>query len=453
MPDFGETLVEDSMVPSLGFIDTDDDKWRSITRTREDLPVATFERTCKIARFLFMTNPIARRIIELTVSFTLGSGISFEARDKRVYKTILDFWEDPVNSMDRKLANKVRDLSLYGEQVFPIFANPRDGRIRLGYINPIDVQRVMVDPANPEIVRKLLVSSATSVGQPLEISIVNIDEDPSSPTFGYLVGQALYFAINKSPDATRGVSDLLPLIDWISTYDTLLFNALERSAHMNAYLWDVTMEDADQTTVDNFLKNIQSQPPKPGAIRVHNQKVIWRAVTPELQAGDVTAIARLFKLHILGGAGMPEHFFGEGGEGRAAVTEMSEVAMRTLSTRQKLIKSIVEFIFQFVIDQAIIHGALPADIDRTFFVYMPRISTREVWRTATSVPRLVEAFSLAEDRGWITKTQAKRLFMSVTDMLGIGEEIRKEELVDEENQDNQTSSAKLRTIGATEPII
>ena len=254
-PEFG--LIESTPVTSFPMLaDAEDIGWRPISRTpnRFDLPPITHQRMCQISQFLYISNPLAHRIIELNASFAVGTGIEFKAKDEGVQAVLNKFWYDPVNAWDKKLLSRVRELSLYGEQIYPVTINPMDGSVVMGYLNPIDITKVELDLSNTEITRKVYLSMQLSktTEQPI-LNVINPDNNIYSPSYGKLSGQVFFFAINKAIDATRGTSDLLPLADAISMFDQFLFNSLERSAHMNAWLWDVKLVGKSEREIIAWL--------------------------------------------------------------------------------------------------------------------------------------------------------------------------------------------------------
>jgi hypothetical protein len=425
MPEFKTALIETDPFSGLGAdVGEDDTGWRPLatsSKTRFDLPPITFERMCKIAQYLYVSNPLAHRIVDLFVSFSVGGGILFKSNNESVDKILHEFWDDPINAWDRKLPVRIRELSLYGEQIYPVAINEQDGRVRMSYLNPLDVTRVIVDPRNVETAQRMEIKSDLVFPNTTPvIDIINPDTNPESPSFGYLIGQTFFFTINKPADATRGVSDLLPLSDSISMYDTFLFNALERSAHMNAWLWDVELKGRSEPEIKQWLKDMMQNPPRPGAVRAHNENVTWNAVAPSLASTDVSDISRLFKLHILGGVGFPEHFFAEAGSaGRAIGENMMDPVSKTFSTRQSIVKSMILYIFNFVIDQAKLHGRIPRDTKYTVAITLPEVTLRDFQRTTAAMYRGAQALQIAVQSGWITKEDASNFFKSIVQQISM----------------------------------
>jgi hypothetical protein len=412
-------------LPGGGGIDADEHLYRKLTGNADrDLSPLKQERMLQIAYHLYETNPLAHRIIEMTKDFIVGEGISYEARDEQV-KAVLDgFWNDPVNLWDLKQHQKALELGLYGEQCYSVFVNEYDGRVRLGYIDPLQISEVVADSDNCEVIRKIkLKGTADEPGRVL--SVVQVDEDPSSETYGYLVGECFFFKVNSVSNSTRGRSDLLCLADWLSGYDEFLFNRLDRAALINAFVWDITLKGLTQEEIERWLRN--TPPPKPGSIRAHNENVEYKAVAPDLKAQDATNEAKLIKNHILGGAGFPEHWFAEGGDvNRATAAEMGEPTIKRLSARQRYFRYMLEYIFRFVIDQALIHRRLPAEADTGFSLVMPEISLKDMTALTTSLQRVTTALKVAQEQGWIGRRTAAQVFGVLAGRLGVDIDVGRE---------------------------
>lgn len=395
----------------------EDEGWRPLFagRIKEDLSPLTQERMHKMARYLYFTNPLAHAIIELKVAFIVGGGMKFEATDPRVNDVLRKFWTDPASAWDIKLPVRVRDLCLDGELYLPVFVHKVTGFTRVGFINPLDVAKITVDENNVELLKTVELKSDLSrePGQPVELKVVNYNDKK-----GRLEGQIFVFGVNRSADSPRGLSDLLPLIDWLGLYDQLLFNALERTSHMNAWYWDVLLEDFTEDQIAAWLNSQQGKILKPGSVRAHNQKVKWSAIAPELGSSDLRDAARVFKLQIICGAGMPESFFGESSEARASLVEAQESSFRLLQERQDYVKYMIKLIFNFVIDRAIEKKVLPDNVDRTFRISLPQISIRDLQRGGGAMFRFSQALDLGVRQGWISPEQARQIFVDLLSVLG-----------------------------------
>lgn len=132
-------------------IDNDEEGWRRLTGdARRDLSSITQTRMQELGVYMWRTNPLANRLIELPVAFLLAEGVTLQVKDEEAQKWLRKFWNDPINNMDIKLPKKVRELALYGEQCYPAFVNEMNGHVRLGYLDPGLIETVVTDPDNIE---------------------------------------------------------------------------------------------------------------------------------------------------------------------------------------------------------------------------------------------------------------------------------------------------------------
>jgi len=80
----------------------------------------------------------------------------------------------------------------------------------------------------------------------------------------------------------------------------------------------------------------------------------------------------------------------------------------------------VAYVFDYVIDQAIIHGRLPEGVDRRFQVITPQIWAIDTERETRSLLTAAQALMIAETQGWIDTSEAADSFHFIADQLGIG---------------------------------
>jgi len=397
---------------------SDDNLWRSLNQlSNRDLYTLTQKRMQDIAFYLYDSNPIAKRIIEICRDFVVGDGFTYSAEDPDVLEVIEEFWNDPDNNLDVENDVNVLELGIFGELCLPTWVNSANGAVKLGYVDPALILRVKKDKLNPKINRKLIWKPAGQDKEPIELDIVNIDKDIKSKSYGYRQGECFFFTVNKVSSAMRGRSDLLTLADWIDGHDQFLFARLERAFLLNTFIWDVTCEGMGKEDLIEFVKGLAM--PKSGSIRAHNEKVTWKSETPKLEAADASEEARLFKMQILGGAGYPEHWFGSGDRtNRATALTMGEPTLKKLKSRQKSVKYMLVNILNYVIDQAILAKRLNSDVDRTFKVIPSPIVSRDNKDMANSIGNLVDGLEKATIKKWLSDKQAKRIFNSVISQLG-----------------------------------
>lgn len=402
-------------------VDSDLEGWRRLTgNAKRDLSPMTQLRMQELALYSWRTNPLANRLIELPIAFLLAEGVTLQVDDEEAQGWLTAFWRDPINRMDIKLTKKVRELALYGEQCYPAFVAP-NGHVRLGYLDPGLIETVVTDPDNIEqpigiVTRKgkendfkgrrykVIINGPETVFTDRTQAIRESFED----------GECFYFAVNDLSNMTRGTSDLLANLDWLDAYEHALFGEIERWDFLRAFIYDVTLSGATPDEVKERAKHISV--PKPGSVRVHNDSEEWKAEAPSLGSYESANNARLFRNHILGGASLPEHWFGGGGDvNRATASEMGEPTVKMLTMRQAMIGYMLEEIGTYQIRQRLraYYGAEPEQSnhpdDYIVSARFPELSTRDVAKTTAALAQTVTAAAVAVERGLLSEQTAVEL--------------------------------------------
>lgn len=417
-------------------IDPDEDQWRKLTgTTKRDLTPLTQTRMQEMALYLWESNLLANRIVELPIAFILAEGVRLVAEDEIVQEWLDGFWSDPINQMDLKLVKKARELALYGEQCYPTFVNEFSGHVRLGYLDPGLIETVVVDPDNGEQpIGIVTVKDKKGQARRYRVIVNGAEEDLFTArtreiraTFD--AGECFYFSVNDLSNGRRGRSDLLAQIDWLDAYDQYLFGELERQTNLRAFIWDVTLKNATQEEVESRAKKIT--PPRPGSVRVHNDAEEWQAETPDLKAVDSSETARLFRNHILGGATLPEHWYGGGGDvNRATAAEMGDPTFKQFVMRQTYIGYMLDTIGRYCIRQKEIVNTKSepdlADPIYAFRVQFPEMVARDTTKYAAALQQVTSSVTIAIDRGILTEETAVRIIENLSGRLGVEFDAEKE---------------------------
>ncbi len=409
-------------------IDADEDSWRPLSSdTRRDLSPVSQQRMRDMALYLWESNLLANRLIELPLAYMLAEGVALRCADEDNQALLKRFWRDPINNMDIKITKKIRELAIYGEQCYPAFVNEMSGHVRLGYLDPAQIETVVIDPDNPEQpIGIVTVRDKKGIARRYRV-IVNGAEDVFTQRTQeirktFADGEAFYFTVNDLSNGRRGRSDLLAQIDWLDGYDKFLFGELDRSEFLRAFLWDVTLTGATPEEVKKRAGEITA--PNPGSVRVHNDGEKWETVTPSLQAGDSEGAARLFRNHVLGGSTLPEHWFGGGGDvNRATAGEMGDPTFKMFSMRQRFLKYMLESIGFYVLRQhELAAGRSEPDAeDERFEVEagFPELTTRDATKYAQALQQVIVAAALAVTSKFITAETAIRLINTIAGRLGV----------------------------------
>lgn len=403
---------------AAGAFDDEDRGWRILgNQARRDLSPVSQVQMQKAAAYLWETNLLANRLIELPLAYLVAEGVTLRTQDPERQKWLDAFWKDPINKMDLRLPTFVRELALFGEQCWPVYVNEINGHVRIGYVDPSLVEHVVMDPGNPaQEIGVRTVKDAQGQARHFRVIVRGEDDELFAPEARQLraqmtSGDAFYFAVNKFAAGRRGRSDLIAQMDFLDAYDEFMFDQMERSAELDAFLWDVKLTGADLETVNARARDIKR--PGRGSVRVHNEQEEWTAQAPSLNAVDRAESARMFRNHALGGATVPEHWYGGGGDvNRASASEMGDPFFKVATMRQTTWRHILVELGRYVLWQrARAAGQTPdwGDPAWDVEVVFPEMVTRDVTKIAAALQACVAAVGAALAERLITREKALQI--------------------------------------------
>jgi hypothetical protein len=227
-------------------------------------------------------------------------------------------------------------------------------------------------------------------------------------------------------NARRGRSDLLSVIDWLDAYDQQLFNELERSELLKAFVWDVQLEGKNEAEIRAWLK--ENGAPKPGAVRAHNEAVTWNAVSPDLKTTDSATLAEVLLGHISTGAQYPKTWLNVTDDVNKATGQvLDEPTFRWMTARQRYLRYIVEQIIIFQLDQAELakevsrpkeKGSIKRE-DWQLSIDVPELRTKDMQSGAQSFQFAMQALSTAVSEKFIDLETAQKTAVMFVEQLGI----------------------------------
>lgn len=392
---------------------------------RHDLTPISQERMQRLTEYLWQSNLLANRLTELPLAYLLAEGVTLTCPNEDHQELLDGFWNDPINNWPAKLEARVRDLALTGEQCYIVHVNEANGFVRLGYLNPRQIAQVVMDPDNPEQPIGV-VTKKDSRGKYHKYRVAVMGEDTDLFTQrtveirakDFTDGECLLYQVNKLPTGTRGRADMLAQIDWLDAYDEFLFGEMDRQDFLRRFVWDVKMTGASPDQVKEYEKTFKA--PAPNSKFVHNDSVELTAVTPTLNAADTSETARLFRNHSLGGATMPETWFGGGGDvNRAAASEMGEPTFKVYTARQMMLKRMLEEIARFVLWKAV--GTEEADWsspDWKVTTTFPELVNRDVTKFSAALLQVTSAVVVMIDNALLTQERGLQLIGDVASRFG-----------------------------------
>lgn len=422
-----QSLVKDEVrravaaLPLAANYDPQNEGYRRLSgdsQARRDLSFVAQDRMFEIAYYMYDASAMLKGLVDMDRGFLFGEPITVTSDNDQVDEVIQRFWEDSYNNFEADLPDLMSWLSILGEQCYPATVNQHNGHVWLAYEDPASIKEVYVLRDNVKVpVQVEMQGTATRSGK--KYAVIREDRNPRSKTYGRLVGDCFFFAINHPPNSPRGRSDYLTLFDWIDGLERYGYNYLERAELMLNFVWDVMLKGFTEEQIRAWLQ--QNRPPDPGSLRAHNEHVEWKAVSPDIKAHDHVKGYEMGKAFIMGAARRPASWFGEGGKAyQTEAEQFGQVPLKDLDQRQGKIKQIVTLMVRFQIDQAVIHERLsPDDAAAGFQVNVPEISKKDLAKLVNGVPQLATALAVAETNKWISRETATRLFAFVVGQLGM----------------------------------
>ncbi|MEM7047834.1 MAG: hypothetical protein AAF442_09365 [Pseudomonadota bacterium] len=407
-------------------------------QSARDIPHFKLGQMQKVSEYLYRSNPLAKSLIDLPISFMLGEGltprIAGEEPDKKLVEWLGEFWNDPITNLPLNLPSMMREMALFGEQCWPVFVNEMNGQMRLGYVDPLKIQAVITDPDNA--MTPIGVTVRTEDGNEKTYRII-LPIDESSLTLAaqkkrkeFEAGECFFFKHGGITTASRGIPDLFPVAEWLITYNNALKSEVDRWDHLKDHLYDVTIKGGTAKQVKERAKEIAKIKAQ-GGYHVHNDSETWQCLTPNLQAKDASDMARMIRNHILAAFALPEHWLGGGGDvNRATAAEMTSPVMRIMHQRRREMFHMIKLICKTAVLSRENRNTHRADFD--IVIEAPDMVREDITKYATSLAQVIAASATGIERGTLTIQTAVRIIRETADRLGV--------IVDEEEEINALKS-------------
>ena len=346
-------------------------------------------------------NFLIRQIVRLCSAYVIGDGIKITSKRRNVQKFIDEFYDHRQNKISRRLLAWCDELTRSGEIFIALFTNPVDG---MSYVRAVPAASIRKVECDPEDYEREIAYHETVPGQ-IEPKIWK-----SKLTAGPKEAALLHYTINKPVGATRGESDLTPVLPWAKRYgewlkDRVRFNRLRNEL--------AAVELRTKGNVEMRKKQILKDPPLNGSITVtqmDEEELIYHAAQSE--GGDAEPDGRAQRLAIATGANIPLHFLAEGDTAnRATAVEMGDPTHRFYRSRQNDIVDLLTDLCEQAYLRKVAAGLarLPANGDLKFGAELPDISRADNNALATAAATIVGAFAVMKAQGWITDEIAIRL--------------------------------------------
>jgi hypothetical protein len=374
-------------------------------------------------------NFFVRRLVTLTRSYAVAGGITFASDDPDVHAFLQTFWNHKQNLLHRRLGPICDEFTRSGE-IFPIlFTNKVDGVSYLRFVPASRIRNIETDPDDYETeLRYAQLREASAEpkwwigpGHPNAFQATGSANGGSAEAAAQLPPLMLHFAVNRPIGATRGESDLTPVLPWAKRYSEWLKDRV-RLNRIRTRQCILHLKIADSALVEEKRRQLRTDNPIEKGIYVSGPDEELIAHALRIGAGDAEDDGRALRLACATAGNVGLHYLGEGETvNYATAREMGEPTTRFYAERQDdLIFAISGIIAAAYRRYCIVQGLdYPGDDQLQLTSTAMEVARQDNESLATAAKDVVQALAQMKAQGWIDdKTAATMAFKFAGEPLG-----------------------------------
>jgi hypothetical protein len=362
-------------------------------------------------------NPLARRIVELTSQYVVGSGFDIKVTPARIEtqagtpseeqaKTFIEkFWDHRLNRMDSRIVELCDELTRTGN-LFIMLSTDASG---MSYIRTLPATNIdQIISAENDIEQP--VSFITKAGedmQPITYPAYSAQNDAQGED-GAFTPVVIHYAINRPAGAQWGEPDLAPLLPWLTRYSAWLQDRVRLNRFRNAFLYVVSGTFVNEDARKARQTTLAANPPSPGSILVCDESETWSVISPKLEASEAKEDGMAIKKLIASGVGIPLHFLAEPeGTNRTTAESAGGPTFRRFEQRQKFFMWLLKDLLNIVITRR-------AQVDKSFNpdvvlqIAGADISARDNVAHSIAAVNILNALERLKDMGLISDRELLR---------------------------------------------
>jgi hypothetical protein len=351
------------------------------------------------------TNPLARRLVELTSQYVVGGGITVESRQPAVQRFLDGWWNHRLNQMPRSVFEWCDELTRSGELFIALFTDAAG----MSYVRAIPAAAITAVETAPEDLEQETVyveQPRAAVERRWKAYDPVSDLPGDDGSFSVVM---LHYAINRPVGAVRGESDLAPLLKWLARYSAWLEDRARLNRFRQTFLYAVKARFSSEAERLARQAALNANPPTPGSILVTDESETWDVISPKLDSVEANTDGLALKKMIASGAGLPLHFLAEP---ESATRTTAEAAggptYRHFEQRQEYFLWLLGDLLRAVLRRrALVNRHIPQDPE--FILRGADISARDNTTLASAASTAAEAFTPLRDRGLIDDAELLRL--------------------------------------------
>lgn len=346
-------------------------------------------------------NPLARRVVELTTHYTVGSGLGVACEHAGTHAFVQRFWNHRLNRMNQRVVELCDELTRAGE-VFLLVTTDAAGMSYVRSVPALEVAGIETAENDSEQERAYTGRMMLGGGSQRWAGYDPQNDDGQTAVM-------LHYAINRPAGALRGESDLAPLLRWLARYAAWLEDRARLNRYRFAFLYMVTMRGSSEVDRRRRQMELSAAPPSGGSMLVKDENEEWSVLAPNLAAGEAAEDGLSLKKMIAAGAGVPMHFLAEPeGATRTTAESAGGPTFRKFEQRQQYFLWLVRDLLEVVVRRAALAGC-PVDTGARIEVRGTDVSARDNADLAAAAGTVVSAFERLRDRGLIDDAELLRL--------------------------------------------
>jgi len=180
--------------------------WQTISGRKHDRSWSEIQELYTDALTAWRKNPMAWRVINTTVNYVVGTGITFTSPEPAMDAFIKAFWLHRKNHMDLRLVPMIEELSRSGDLFVILFRNSVDGMSFVRFVTKDQILKI--ETATNDWETELVYYEAPPAGEYEPCRWLS----PDHPEAGMSDAVMLHYSVNKPVGALMGESDLTTII-------------------------------------------------------------------------------------------------------------------------------------------------------------------------------------------------------------------------------------------------
>jgi hypothetical protein len=293
-----------------------------------DRAQGNFYNVIEASLMAWRENPLARRIVNLQTQYVIGEGVTIECEDEKALQVIEDFWNDPLNHMDIRIAEWCDELTRTGN-LFVLISSDLSGKSYVRAVPATAIQNIETAANDYE---QALWFEYTEENR-LQMERV----DAESAQFPTLDARMMQFTVNRPIGAKLGEPDLAPVLIWLQRYSMWLEDRARLNHYRNSFLFTVKTKLQSEAQRIERQNQLNARALTPGSILVTNESEEWDILSAKLEGSDAANDGLALKKQIASGVGIPLHFLAEPeSQNKASAEAAGGATYRTFEQRQQI---------------------------------------------------------------------------------------------------------------------